>query len=245
MSVKMKKIIIILIIVIMATTYFLIPLFNKEYIHTLSTVDEYTSVVNGFIYFGSPDYTSCESFMPILEKFAKKNMIEVYYFNLKYLMENELITEDEFNEILEKHEINEMPTVIEVIDGQCTASVTAHMYNTLEEDYVTKQLNKFFDESPIRIKGVPPFDIHNIINMIIYLAFIIIIIVSMFVSKKYNKIMYLLILMLFILNCINFWNYGIYVDENNTSITYHLGTLGWINMLLGFLALLKNMFIRK
>jgi hypothetical protein len=139
MSVKMKKIIIILIIVILATTYFLIPLFNKEYIHTLNTVDEYT----------------------------------------------------------------------------------------------------------IGIKEVPPLDIHNIINVIIYSAFIIIIIVSMFVSKRYIKVMYLLILMLFILNCINLWNYGIYVDENNTSITYHLGTLGWVNMPLGFVALLKNMFIRK
>jgi thiol-disulfide isomerase/thioredoxin len=242
MSTKITKFVISIIIIIIAISYLFIPLLNKNYFNEISTIDEFYSLDNTFIYFGSPDCPSCEGFKPILEQFAKRNMYEIHYFNLKYLIENNLVTEKELDKIIKDYKIEQIPILIEVRDKENNGSIIAHAYSIRGEEHVKEQLEHFFQGSPF--KHIPVFDIHNIINLIIYTSFYVIIIVSIFMSTKYSKITYFIILTLLIWNCINMWNYGVFIDENNAGVTHHIGYLGWINMFLALVAFFTRKFFR-
>jgi len=243
MATKVTKIIISIFIIIIAISYLFIPLLNKDYFTELDTIDEFHSINSGFIYFGSTDCPSCVGFKPILEKYAQKNMYKIYYFNFKHFTENNLITKEELNKIIEDYKIEQIPILIEVRNKEIKGSMIAQVYSIRGAEHVIEQLKIFFEGSPF--KNVPLFDIHNIINIVIYISFWLIIIVSFFISRKYSKVIYLLAFILLICNCINMWNYGVYIDKNNALLTYHIGYLGWINVFLALVTFITKIILKE
>lgn len=82
------------------------------------------------------------------------------------------------------------------------------------------------------LKGAPIANIYNIFFIVIYISLVSIFIFNLLFNTSSQKIIFILIITLLFLNINFMYNYGIYIDEHNTSPTYHIGFLGWINIIL-------------
>lgn len=203
----------------------------------LQTLDEYQSTSNGFIYFGSPDCPSCVDFMPVLEKITNERSQEVYYFKIDHFLKNNLLTETEFEKITQKFNITKIPTVIEILNDKQVASITTEMFRGSGEQHVKEQLNVFFDGSTQ--KNVPFSNVHNVIVLVVFNSLVIL--TCIMIWRKGSSMTYSFIAVAFlVLNSINMWNYGIYVDEHNSAVTEHIRYIIWINFILALVPLITN-----
>jgi len=246
-----NKIIISLAIWILAFSWLFIPLYYVEdYNEPIDSIWELRNTNSGFIYFGSSDCPSCQGFKPLLEAYANENKIKILYMDDSSFKKADLSERDTeyIKELYSTYNIKEFPTLVEINNGKLIASMTTHIYseNNGELD-ATNQLDLFFEKaSPRLLNQNLNFNLYDFIDGIIYTINIFLITIAIWrIDKEIKPMIDILAVIILVINLINLWNYGVYIDELNLGITDHIGSFGWLNILLFIIVIIINHLPRK
>ncbi len=111
--------------------YITLPLFKSpdDYITRIESLDEYNMISTGFIYVGSNDCPGCVTLMPVVKEISTKREIMVSFIDYAYLINNDIATVGDINDISERFGIERIPLLLELVNGEVVASYTSDIFN--------------------------------------------------------------------------------------------------------------------
>lgn len=197
---------------------------NKNTKMKIESFEEFNNINNGYIYFGREDCPACNIFEPVLDSVTKNNLLKINY------VDTNLFRDKNLEKFLEKFNVTQVPTIIEVKDGKMIGSFEGEAYNEFGKESLERDLKLFVSQSPIQLK-IPVHIIISIILNIIIIIIVPIIVLSKVNSAKFNK----LGIIALIVSIVNLYCNGLYRDKSWISYEYfsyveYFDKLNWVNL---------------
>lgn len=141
---KLKTIPVLLsLVVLLLVSSFTFKALNKEYLVDINGITTFNQISDGFVYFGRPTCSSCESFEPMLKEVVKEEKIQVYYFNIEYFRANSSLPEKELQEFFKKYKITQIPMLIKLEKGSLTSNFDASVLLEKNSENIKEQVRDY------------------------------------------------------------------------------------------------------
>lgn len=184
--------ILVVIVTILVVRYFDFrdtPILDDEYLVPITQLDELYNIETGTVYFGADYCPTCVQFKPIVEEFCNSNNFKVYYFDLGYFLDNELLDDNSVNTLLEKYQLEEIPTLVNIKNFEVYDSLTFGYIDDGKHKSILNQIDKFIYIDNTDSKNILSQNDIEFISILLLIASILVAcFIYLFISKsKYLK----------------------------------------------------------
>ena len=91
---------------------------ERDYIYEIKTVEELEAIKYGVVYFGRDACPTCAKFAPLLFMVANETRSPVYHFDTDHFRKNNICSEETLQMIFKKYNVDGVPIVISIKDGE-------------------------------------------------------------------------------------------------------------------------------
>lgn len=117
--------------------------YNNEIIK-LNKKGDLEKIVDGYIFFSTTDCFLCEEIYPLVKEEIKKYEFNLYYFDIKKMLDDKIYTSEELLDIFNKYYIKYTPTIIKIKNGNEISRYPSDYNQEIEE--LSNELKNFFEE---------------------------------------------------------------------------------------------------
>lgn len=164
---------------------------DKGNLVKIENSSDFYSITNGFIYFGRDSCPTCEIFRPILEETLVDIKKDIYYFDIDYFREKNILSEEALQEIFKKYDIISIPMVISLKNNEVDEAYGVGFVSEDQKENLNQDLISFLnDENPSveKVFQTKYLTQYNIYILLFLMSIINLVVV--FISKQKNNINY-------------------------------------------------------